>query len=103
MATDMQLYFHADDSLQQNCCVQEEAAQSGLQRHFWWKLILPSQPSLECYISPHFNSIWWATDADLLHCWDFADKKPITGICPIRCSQGFKLTGVCVCVSTGAG
>lgn len=73
--------------------MQEEAAQDGLQRHFWWRLSLPSDPSLVCYVSPHFNSIWWATDPKLLHCWDFGNKKSIDGVCPIRCSQGFKLTG----------
>eukprot|EP00892_Ulva_mutabilis_P006645 jgi/Ulvmu1/4352/UM002_0077.1 len=85
------LYDHQLASL--NFVRKEESAEEGLQRHYWWRVKLPSDPTLVCFVSPHFNAVWWATNADHLHCWDFANKKHIDGICPIRCSQGFKLTG----------
>lgn len=41
--------------------LQEEAAEGGVQRNFWWKLDLPGAPGVIALYSPLFDALWVAS------------------------------------------
>lgn len=72
--------------------LQEEQAEEGLQRHYMWPVTLPHHPDVKAYLIPHCNTLWWASNKELLH----PEEHIIgAGVCAMRKPRSIELTGVC--------